>query len=321
MTRLRDILSRGLRSILARPGRTALTAFGIGVGVAAALQLAGPSSLGGPAQRRVPPRRIPRLMVSNGERASLASVFSATPERARRAGLVAVEGRSLADLDVRDARRVAVIGAGLRAELFGFQNALLQPIEIGETRFTVVGVLEARAPVAGGARGFDSDRAVLLPEGSAVGNLAALEPLPGGSPPGRATATRPVLRRGAEPSLLGPVAAISLLLGGAALASAMFATVVERSGEIALRRVVGATRGELFGELVLESILVSTGGGLAGIVAALALEPGLARGTGGAPAWEVPAALALAALVGAAAGLGPALRAARLDPLEALRPD
>ena len=192
VTRLRDILSRGLRSMLSRPGRTALTAFGIGVGMAAALQLAGPSgdSSGPTRQRRVLPR-IPRLMVSNGERESLASVFTVTPESARRAGLVAVEGRSLGDLDVRDARRVAVIGAGLRAELFGFQGACLRPIEIGGTRFTVIGVLAARAPGAGRASGIDADRAVLLPEGSAAGNRAAVLPLPTGSARDRRA---PVLR-------------------------------------------------------------------------------------------------------------------------------
>ncbi len=197
--RLRDILSRGLRTALARPGRAALTAFGIGVGVAAALDLAGPSGDGsGPTrQRRIPPR-IPRLMVSNGARESLASVWSATPESARRAGLVAVECRSLADLDVRDARRVAVIGAGLRAELFGFQGACLRPIEIGGTRFTVIGVLAARAPGAGPPGGIDADRAVLLPEGSAAANLAAV-PLPVSSPPERGAAARLAPHRRDQP--------------------------------------------------------------------------------------------------------------------------
>jgi hypothetical protein len=181
MSRLRDILSHGLRGMLARPGRTALTAFGIGVGVAAALQLGAASGDGsGPARQRRALPRIPRLVVSSGERESLASVWTATPESARRAGLVAVEGRPLGDLDVRDARRVAVIGAVLRAELFGFQGACLRPIEIGGTRFTVVGVLAARAPGAGRASGIDADRAVLLPEGSAAGGRAAVPPLPMG---------------------------------------------------------------------------------------------------------------------------------------------
>jgi putative ABC transport system permease protein len=314
MTPLRDALARCLQSILARPGRTALTAFGIGIGVAAALQLLDAMQGSGmPGRRQVPPARIPRLMVSNGERSSLAAIWATTPERARRAGLVAVEGRSLAALDLRDARRVAVIGAGLRAELFGLQSALLRPIEIGDARFTVVGVFEARGPGAGGDGEVGSDRSVVLPESSAA-ELASLASAPLG-PPGVQGAGR----RGpaGAAAVLGPVAAISLLLGGAVLACAMLATVVERKREIALRRAVGATRGEVFGECLLESVLLASAGGVVGVVAALALEPGSAAA--GPPAWGAAAALPLAALLGAAAGLVPALRAARLDPAEALR--
>ena len=121
------------------------------------------------------------------------------------------------------------------------------------------------------------------------------------------------------PSMLGVVAALSLLLGGCALASAMLATVIERAREIALRLVVGATRREVFAELLLESVLVSSIGGLAGGAFALALGPGLSTGlTGDLVVWSAPMALTLAALVGAAAGLLPALRAAWIDPVRAL---
>jgi len=315
MTRLRDALARCLGSILARPGRTALTAFGIGVGAAAALQLLDALQDGpGAVRRPAPPARIPRLMVSNGERSSRVAVWATTPESARRAGIVAVEGRPLAALDLRDARRVALIGAGLRAELFGLQSALLRPIEIGDARFTVVGVFEARGPGFGGAGGSVSELAVVVPESSGAEIASLVSPAggPGGPVGGRRGAARP----GAA-AVFAPLAAISLLLGGVGLACAMLATVVERTREIALRRAVGATRGEVFGECLLESVLVGSAGGLAGVVASLALDPG-SHGAG-APAWGAAAALALAALVGAAAGLAPAVRAARLDPARALR--
>jgi putative ABC transport system permease protein len=289
---LRAALRRGVRSILARPGRAALTAFGVGIGVAAALQWFG---LAEPESRQGPPARIRRLMVSNGARESLAAVWAATPDDARRAGLRAVEGRLLGDPDVRDARRVAVVGAGLRAELFGFRSALLEPIEIGGSRFTVVGVLEPRPFDGEGAGEPDPNRAVLLPASAAAGPLAGSPGVPAEAGRGRAAVW------------LGALATFSLLLGGVALGSAMLATVLERTREIALRRAVGATRAEVFGELLLESVLVSTIGGAA---VALALQPA---------AWSALAALALAALVGAAAGLPPAFRAVRLDPARALR--
>ncbi len=316
MMSLRDALWRGARSIIARPGRAALTAFGIGLGVAAALQLLGASVEDPEAPRRHPPARIPRLMVSNGERESVAAVWSTTPAQAQRAGLRAGEGRMLADLDLRDARRVAVLGAGLRAELFGFRSALLETIEVGGFRFTVVGVLEPRGVGEAGA-GVDPDRSILLPESSAAAHLAHLLPAidPAASDP-ELPAPDP-----SRPSLLGALAAVSLLLGASALASAMLATVVERKREIALRRVVGATRREVFGELLLEAVLVATLGGVVGVGGALILASGAGGPSAAVAAWSAPAALALAALVGAGAGVFPALHAAGIDPVRALRVD
>jgi putative ABC transport system permease protein len=310
MMQLRALLRRGFRSILARPGRTLLAAFGIGLGVAAALQLLGAIATDSPdsAPRPAPPARIHRLMVSTGERESLAAVWSTTPGEALRVGLRAGEGRMLAELDQSDARRVAVLGAGLRAELFGFGSGLLETIQIGASRFTVVGVLE---PMAAATGELDPNRAVLLSQGAVAAHLGQL--LPG--------AASPAARSGRSAlSLLAAVAAISLLLGGSALASAMLATVIERGREIALRLVVGATRREVFAELLLESVLVSTLGGLAGVVVALAVEAGAFEGASrDLVVVGAPLTLALAAFVGAAAGLLPALRAAAVDPVRALR--
>jgi len=312
--RLRSFAWRGLRSIVARPGRTLLAAFGIGFGVAAALQLLGAISTGSTdtEPRPLPPTRIHRLMVSTGERESLAVVWPTTPGEVQRAGLRVGEGRMLEDLDLLDARRVVVLGAGLRAELFGFGSGLRETIQIGAARFTVVGVLEASAALPGE---LDANRAVLLSEGAVAAHLAQL--LPGAPSDGLG----PGMAR-AAPSLLAAVAAIALLLGGSALASAMLATVIERGREIALRLVVGATRREVFAELLLESILVSTLGGLVGVAGALALEAGARADV----SWDLvvlgaPLTLALAAFVGAVAGALPALRAAGTDPVRTLCSD
>jgi putative ABC transport system permease protein len=255
-------------------------------------------------------------MVSNGERESLAAIWITTPDEAQRAGLRAGEGRMLADLDLQDARRVAVLGAGLRAELFGFGSGLRETIQIGASHFTVIGVLEPMANAPGRGES-DPNRSVLLSHSVAAAHLAQLLPSAGAPSAGTGRGSGR-----AAPSLLGAVAVISLLLGGSALACAMLATVIERAREIALRLVVGATRREVFAELLLESILVGTFGGLAGIAAALALESGISA----APSRDLvvfgaPLALALAALVGAAAGLLPALRAAAIDPVRALCSD
>ncbi|TFG93393.1 MAG: FtsX-like permease family protein [Myxococcales bacterium] len=318
MMRIRAVFWRGFQSILARPGRAVLAAFGIGLGVAAAIQLLG--ALGAESAdsepRRAPPARLHRLMVSNGERESLAAIWITTPDEAQRAGLRAGEGRMLADLDLQDARRVAVLGAGLRAELFGFGSGLLETIEIGASRFTVIGVLEPMADAPGRGEP-DPNRSVLLSHSVAAAHLAQLLPSAGAPSAGKGSGGGR-----AAPSLLGAVAAISLLLGGSTLACAMLATVIERAREIALRLVVGATRREVFAELLFESVLVGTLGGLAGAAAALALESGISAGPSrDLVVFGAPLALALAALVGAAAGLLPALRAASIDPVRALCSD
>jgi putative ABC transport system permease protein len=318
MMRLRAAFWRGFRSILARPGRAVLAAFGIGLGVAAAIQLFGAigTDLADPEPRRSPPARLHRLMVSNGERESLAAIWTTTPDEAQRAGLRAGEGRMLAELDLQDARRVAVLGAGLRAELFGFGSGLLETIQIGASHFTVIGVLEPRAASASTGE-LDPNRSVLLSESAMAAHLAALLPIAGAP-----AAKKGGGSRRAAPSLLAAIAAISLLLGGSALASAMLATVIERAREIALRLVVGATRREVFAELLLESVLVSSFGGLAGVAAGLALESGFnAEASRDLVVLGAPLALSLAALVGAAAGLLPALRAAGTDPVRALCSD
>jgi len=312
MTPIRDSLRRALQGTLARPGRTALTAFGIGLGAAAVLELVG--ALHPEARsRRLEAPRISVLTASARERASAAPIVAISADATRRAGLEIAEGRLLVDLDVRDARHVAVLGAGLRAELFGSRSTVFESVEIGDVRFRVVGVLAAGAALGGGG---DLDRSVLVPASAAPDALASAEPVAAGGASGRAAAPDLYAR--------GLLAASSLLLGGAVLANAMQATGLERAREIAVRRLVGATKREVFGELWLESVLVALVGGTAGVLAGLglhAIEQLLSPMPAAheIPVWGVPLALATAVCLGAAAGLVPARRAAHLDPTRTLR--
>jgi putative ABC transport system permease protein len=145
----------------------------VGLGVAAAVWLfAAAGREGGDGSRGLAPAGVAELRVAAGAREGVAPLVATTPDQARSAGLRAAEGRLLAELDLRDARRVAVLGADLRAELFGFRAALLRPIRIGDARFTVVGVLEP-APPHGRARlgAPDPDRAVFVPASAAAAHL------------------------------------------------------------------------------------------------------------------------------------------------------
>ncbi|MCB2156684.1 ABC transporter permease [bacterium] len=118
------------------------------------------------------------------------------------------------------------------------------------------------------------------------------------------------------------VAAISLLVGGIGIMNIMLATVTQRTREIGVRRALGATRRDILGQFIIESLIISLLGGILGI----GLGYGLANLIGQYADWEtiiplqaVLIANGVAAGVGFLFGLYPSLKAAQLDPIEALR--
>ena len=127
---------------------------------------------------------------------------------------------------------------------------------------------------------------------------------------------------GAFTSLLLGLGAVALLVGGVGIANVMVISVLERRSEIGLRRALGATRRHIGAQFITESLLLGAAGGLAGVLLG-AIVTGAYAATQGLPAVVPPEALAgglgAALVIGALAGLYPALRAARLSPTEALR--
>lgn len=120
--------------------------------------------------------------------------------------------------------------------------------------------------------------------------------------------------------LLG-VGAVALLVGGIGVANTMVISVLERRAEIGLRRALGATRGQIRIQFLAESLLLSTLGGGAGVLLGSGVTAVYATLQGWptvVPAWFMGGAVATALLIGALAGLYPAIRAARLAPTEAL---
>jgi putative ABC transport system permease protein len=122
--------------------------------------------------------------------------------------------------------------------------------------------------------------------------------------------------------LLAAMAVVSLVVGGIGIMNVMLVTVSERTREIGVRMAIGARERDIVGQFLLEAVLLGAVGGVLGIAAgmlAIPLAATLNRGMALLDPGSIPLAFAVALLTGVVFGLYPALRAARLDPIEALR--
>ncbi len=263
-------------------------------------------------------------------------------------------GVGLTELDLRTRRRVALLGANVANELFAGQSPLGERVQIQGVSFQVVGVLAPK-----GDAGYASpDDQVIVPltthQGvlfgrDYVGSLAVqlesedrsdevqshIENVlrlrhgirPGAEDDFHVRSQTEMLETmgevtGTFTALLGSVAAVSLLVGGIGIMNIMLVSVQERTREIGVRMAVGARRRDVLLQFLVESIIVSLFGGAVGLVSGYAAAELVARFGGWdtiVPVHASALALGTSALVGLVFGVGPARRAARLDPVEALR--
>jgi putative ABC transport system permease protein len=123
-------------------------------------------------------------------------------------------------------------------------------------------------------------------------------------------------------AMLGSVAAVSLLVGGIGIMNIMLVSVRERTREIGVRMAVGARRRDILLQFLVESVVVSVFGGLLGIVVGYVAAYAIAKIGGWAtvvPPYALVLSVGVSVAIGVVFGVGPARRAAHLDPVEALR--
>ncbi|MEO3888540.1 ABC transporter permease [Nonomuraea sp. B5E05] len=217
-------------------------------------------------------------------------------------------------------------------------------IVVGGVRFTVVGILNPVAlatdldsgvligwPVAESRLDFDGHPTTLYTRSEEAKLESVRQVLAGTanpeapnemdvSRPSDALAAKQATSQAFANLLLG-VGAVALLVGGVGVANTMVISVLERRAEIGLRRSLGATRGQIRTQFLAESLLLSAMGGSGGILLGMGVTMGYALYSGWpsvVPAWATVGGLVATLLIGAVAGLYPAIRASRLSPTEAL---
>jgi putative ABC transport system permease protein len=140
--------------------------------------------------------------------------------------------------------------------------------------------------------------------------------------PSDALEARAVADRGLTTLLLA-LGGVALVVGGVGIANVMVVSVLERRSEIGLRRALGATRRHVGSQFLLEALVHSAVGGALGVALGAAITAGYARSKDwpvSLPPLALAGGVAVAVVVGLLAGLAPAARAARLDPVAALNP-
>ncbi|MDO8287422.1 MAG: ABC transporter permease [Rhodoferax sp.] len=301
-----------------------------------------------------PEARTNSTLVAYGRNWS-SSVIGSTNDWLTTGNWKLVSGREFSNDELRGGAAVCLIGETVRRELFGTQAALGAQLRVKQISCEIVGLLASKGQ---GAFGNDQDDLVLVPlktlQRRITGNTRVntlLVSMQDGSDATRVTAGITQLLRERRKlastdednfnvldtkqladtlsgttkvmtMLLGAVAAVSLLVGGIGIMNIMLVSVTERTREIGLRLAIGALEREVLLQFLIEAVVLAALGGLVGIVLATAASIGLAA------LMEVPYTFNLAvnvlsfvfsAVIGVMFGYFPARRAARLDPIEALR--
>ncbi|MFQ6092959.1 MAG: ABC transporter permease [bacterium] len=269
-------------------------------------------------------------------------------------------GSFITPSDMAEHRRVSVLGNAIKRELFPFEDPVGKRVKLGDTWFTVIGVMEDKNIVAGKAGALavrNLNRDVYIPITTAFKRFKH-EPMESevdqitvkvrdaakireaaniiknildrrhhGVEDYQIIIPEELLRASQRTQrifniVMGAIAGISLLVGGIGIMNIMLATVLERTREIGVRRAIGARQRDILGQFLIEAVVLSFSGGAVGIALGVFMTKVVTLYAG----WKTVVSLgAIGVAFGVSAGVGmifgiyPARKAARLDPIEALR--
>lgn len=258
------------------------------------------------------------------------------------------QGRFLSNVDVDGRKKVVVLGQDIVKKLFGSFAAVGEKVRINGSNFLVIGVLRKK----GSIMGFNLDEYVVIPVTTAqdifetdrlveIGITAKSEEL---VPKAEEEITEILIERhgskdfridtmdesmammdtimNALTGIVTAIAAISLLVGGIGIMNIMLVAVNERVREIGVRKAIGAKKIDILVQFLTESVIISLMGGVIGIVSGVGLAS-LIIVVIGMPlvvsVWAILLATFVSIFVGVVSGVYPAMRAAALDPVVALR--
>ncbi|CAA0104942.1 Macrolide export ATP-binding/permease protein MacB [Halioglobus japonicus] len=340
----------GTRIIAVTPGKTTTVGMTGLLTTIRPLSLADATHLGKlPHVEAVVPVIQGTAKIEAGQYSRDTDVIGVGPDMDRAWRFNVAQGRFLPAGDLESSRYFAVIGSRVKQELFRTGNALGSYVRVGGTRFRVIGVMESKGQLLG----FDLDDAIYIPADLAM-QMFNKESLMEIDIVFRDTTTSQemgdrvkallIRRHGDEDFTLftqedmlstldkilsmlkmavGALGGVALLVGGVGVLTIMTTALKERTQEIGLLRAVGCTREQILWMFLGEAVLLSALGGLLGLSIVAVLVITLNTFAPGLPISLQPefmlASLALSCGVGLAAGISPAMHAAALDPIEALR--